>query len=81
MRGGDKFAGVEWRPSPSGAPIIDGCVAWIECAPYGELDAGDHVFVLGQAIALDLERDAHALVFHRGDYTSTAAAAIVEGRG
>jgi flavin reductase (DIM6/NTAB) family NADH-FMN oxidoreductase RutF len=81
MRGGDKFAGVEWRPSPSGAPIIDGCVAWIECAPYGELDAGDHVFVLGQVIALDLARDAHALVFHRGDYTSTAAAAIVEGRG
>lgn len=80
-RGGDKFATVAWRPGPSGAPILEGCLAWIECELDQEIDAGDHVLVLGRVTGLDLARDAHALVFHRGDYTSTAAAALVEGEG
>ena len=79
--GGDKFASARWRPGPSGAPIIEGCVAWLDCALDSELDAGDHVLVLGRVEALDIERDVHALVFHRGSYTTTAAAAVVEGRG
>lgn len=80
-RGGDKFASVECHSGPSGMPIIDGCVAWIDCTLDDEIDAGDHTLVLGRVDALDLPRDAHALVFHRGDYTSTAAAALIEGDG
>jgi len=80
-RGVDRFAGVTWHPAPSGAPILDGAVAWIDCLLDDELDAGDHALVLGRVTALDLGRDAHALVFHRGDYTSTAAAALVDGAG
>jgi 3-hydroxy-9,10-secoandrosta-1,3,5(10)-triene-9,17-dione monooxygenase reductase component len=80
-RGGDKFADVSWRPGPSGAPMLDGCVAHIDCNLYAELDTGDHVLVLGEVTAIDLARDAHALVFHRGDYTSTAAATITGGQG
>jgi flavin reductase (DIM6/NTAB) family NADH-FMN oxidoreductase RutF len=56
-------------------------VVWIDCELEAELDAGDHTLVLGRVTALDIERDAHALVFHRGDYTSTAATALVEGEG
>lgn len=78
-RGTDKFAGVSWQPGESGAPLLADCVAWIECDLASEIDAGDHLLVLGTVTALDLARDAHALVFHRGDYTSTAAAAITEG--
>ncbi len=72
-RGADRFAAVPWTPAPSGAPILTGGVAWIDCALEAELDAGDHVLVLGRVTALEPGRDAHALVFHRGDYTSTAA--------
>lgn len=78
-KGGDKFASLAWQPGQSGVPVLDGCVAWIDCELDRELDAGDHVLVLGRVVDLDVERDAHALVFHRGDYTSTAAAAITEG--
>jgi 3-hydroxy-9,10-secoandrosta-1,3,5(10)-triene-9,17-dione monooxygenase reductase component len=80
-RGGDKFANVAWRPGPSGAPVLEDCVVWIDCDLEAEIDAGDHVMVLGKVTALELARDAHALVFHRGDYTSTAAAALAEGEG
>ena len=29
--GGDKFAGLSWFPSPSGAPVLEGSLAWIDC--------------------------------------------------
>lgn len=78
-RGGDKFAGIAWKPGASGAPVLDDCVAWTECELESEIDAGDHLLALGKVTGLDVARDAHALVFHRGNYTSTAAAAITEG--
>ncbi len=81
VRGGDKFANVAWRPSPSGAPILEGCVVWIDCELDDEIDVGDHVLALGRVTALEVAKDAHALVFHRGDYTSTEAGALVEGKG
>lgn len=80
-RGGDKFASVGWQPGPSGAPVLEGCVVRIDCDLHAEVDAGDHVLVLGRVTGVELTRDAHALVFHRGDYTSTAATALAEGKG
>ncbi len=80
-RGGDKFATIDWQPGLSGSPVVDGCVAWIDCELDTEIDTGDHVLVLGRVKALELARDAHALVFHRGDYTSTAATRLEEGEG
>ena len=80
-RGVDKFTGVAWKAGESGAPVLDDCVAWIECDLDSEVDAGDHLLILGRVTGLDLARDAHALVFHRGDYTSTAITALTEGEG
>jgi flavin reductase (DIM6/NTAB) family NADH-FMN oxidoreductase RutF len=74
VSGADKFDGVYWSCSDSGSPRLSGCVAWIECDLEQELDTGDHVLVLGRVHDLDVARDAHALIFHRGSYTSTAAA-------
>ncbi|MET0521337.1 MAG: flavin reductase family protein, partial [Jiangellaceae bacterium] len=31
LRGADKFRDVSWSPSPSGTPVLDGVVAWIDC--------------------------------------------------
>lgn len=73
-RGGDKFASVDWAPGPDGSPRLNGCVAWLSCRLTDEVELGDHVLVVGQVEAIDLGRDAHALVFHRGAYTSTGVA-------
>ena len=37
-RGGDKFEGVAWRPSPSRNPILEGIVAWVDCTIEQEAD-------------------------------------------
>ncbi len=47
----DKLAGIGWRPSRSGAPIIDGAVAWLECRLEKRVPAGDHEIVLARPVA------------------------------
>lgn len=68
VSGGDKFAGLEWRHGPSGAPILAGAVAWIDCAISSEQEAGDHWLVLGSVLELDLGDPGDPLIFHRGAF-------------
>ncbi|SFP64476.1 flavin reductase family protein [Sphingomonas rubra] len=67
-RGADKFAGVSHRLSAGGSPILDGVIAWIDCALHAVHEAGDHYIVLGRVIELDIERAGRPLLFFRGRY-------------
>ena len=64
----DRFLGVGWRPSRSGAPILAGALAWIECTVADEHDAGDHVIIVGRVQDLDVGEEGGPLVFYRGGY-------------
>jgi flavin reductase (DIM6/NTAB) family NADH-FMN oxidoreductase RutF len=66
--GGDRFAGVRWTPAPSGAPILDGCIAWADCTVWAEYDGGDHTIVAALVQALDEGEDEDPLLFYRGSY-------------
>jgi 3-hydroxy-9,10-secoandrosta-1,3,5(10)-triene-9,17-dione monooxygenase reductase component len=67
-RSDDKFAGIGWRPTESGAPLLDGVLAWIDCVIDEVVAAGDHDFVLGRVRTLDVGVDGGPLVFFRGGY-------------
>ena len=69
-RGGDKYAGVSWVPAPSGSPIIDGAVAWIDCDTETVYTAGDHDIVIGRVLDLDSAADGLPLLFFQGGYGS-----------
>jgi flavin reductase (DIM6/NTAB) family NADH-FMN oxidoreductase RutF/DNA-binding IclR family transcriptional regulator len=75
-RGGDKFAGVGWRPAPSGAPVLDGVVAWIDCSLEDVLESGDHYIVLGRVGDLAVASDASPLLFFRGGYGQFRTASL-----
>jgi flavin reductase (DIM6/NTAB) family NADH-FMN oxidoreductase RutF/DNA-binding IclR family transcriptional regulator len=64
----DKFEGVPTREADSGAPIIDGVVAWLDCSLESVTEAGDHFIVLGRVNALDLEAPGLPLLFFQGGY-------------
>lgn len=91
VTGGDKFAGVSWRPGASGAPLLDGVLATVECVPEGVLDGGDHAIVLGRVTTLTTHRDGAPLLYFRRGYgrlpdsaagpASDVAAPAVEARG
>jgi 3-hydroxy-9,10-secoandrosta-1,3,5(10)-triene-9,17-dione monooxygenase reductase component len=71
--GGHKFAGVRWSPSPSGAPVLDGALTWVECAIEAAHEAGDHHLVVGRVTALGECRTGRPLLFYRGRYAATDA--------
>ena len=67
----DKFAGVDWEPSPLGSPILARSLAHIDCTVASVHDGGDHFVVFGAVQSLsDLpEVKPRPLLFYRGDYT------------
>jgi len=67
-RGGDKFADLGWRPAGSGAPVLDGVLAWIDCDTEVVHEAGDHYIVIGRVRELDIGTPALPLVFFQGGY-------------
>lgn len=64
----DKFAGISYRLSDRGVPILDDVVAWIDCTLYAVHEAGDHFIVLGDVHALDVEKPHAPLLFFQGGY-------------
>ncbi len=64
----DRFAGVVHRPAASGAPILDGVVAWFDCRIVESRVAGDHDLVLLEVLAHDSTPELEPLVFHRSGY-------------
>jgi 3-hydroxy-9,10-secoandrosta-1,3,5(10)-triene-9,17-dione monooxygenase reductase component len=69
--GADKFAGVDWSPSPSGAPVLAGALTWVECAIETVHEAGDHYVVTGRVTELGPCEADRPLLFYRGRYTTT----------
>jgi flavin reductase (DIM6/NTAB) family NADH-FMN oxidoreductase RutF len=72
----DKFAGVGYRPAPlTGAPLIDGSLAWITGRIQTTYPAGDHEIVvvdvldMGEATSAG-EHTAGPLLFYRAGFGS-----------
>lgn len=66
-----RFDEVDWHRAPSGSPVIDRAVAWIDCSIEEVHTMGDHYFVLGRVHALDADPDGDGLapqplIFFRG---------------
>lgn len=76
-READKFDAIDWFPAPSGAPVIAGAIAWIDCTPEDTHDAGDHLIVIGRVQALEQLDPSPPLVFFRGGYGEFTTSSIV----
>lgn len=77
--GENKFDGVGWTPSPSGAPVLDDVVAWIDCGYQSIVEAGDHYVVLGNVTSVDLVKPALPLLFFQGGYGRFTQPSLVAG--
>lgn len=67
VSGGDKFAGVEWRPGVIGAPILAGTIGYVECRVRHEYDGGDHTIYVGEVEAAEAQ-GGEPLIYFRGAY-------------
>jgi 3-hydroxy-9,10-secoandrosta-1,3,5(10)-triene-9,17-dione monooxygenase reductase component len=78
-KGTDKFAGVSWRPSATGAPLLDGVLGWVDCTIYAVHEAGDHYVVIGRVMDLGVDEAPHPLLFYKGRYARTEAEQDIAG--
>ena len=68
-RGPDAFAEIAHRRLVTGAPIIDGAAAYLDCSLVAEYEAGDHMILIGEVLALGAEPSAPSpLVYFAGGY-------------
>ncbi|GAA5155345.1 MULTISPECIES: flavin reductase family protein [Amycolatopsis] len=68
----DRFAGVPWTASPTGAVFVDGSPARFDCVLHEELPAGDHLIALLRIHALEFSSAGAPLVFHGSAFRQLA---------
>lgn len=68
-RGAAEFEAVGWSPAPlTGTPVLDGSLAWLDCALTTSHDGGDHEIFLGSVLAVGSGAAQDALVFFDGSF-------------
>ncbi len=45
-----QFDQVATTPAPSGAPVLDGSLVWLDCRTVARHEAGDHTIVVGEVL-------------------------------
>src|SRR5438477_7632141 len=65
--GCNRFDGVEWRPGETGAPVLPGVLATIECSVSQIVEAGDHVIVIGN-VSHATWREGQPLIYFNSSY-------------
>lgn len=66
----EPFADLGWTPDPvSGAPILDGALAWLSVRITNLVDGGDHEIAVAEVVALD-SQPGEPLVWFKGSMHS-----------
>jgi flavin reductase (DIM6/NTAB) family NADH-FMN oxidoreductase RutF len=65
--GSTKFDHLAWHAGPTGAPILDDALAWVDCHTHQLCDGGDHTIFIGAVVAGDA-REGQPLLYYRGGY-------------
>lgn len=60
-------ARVDWDNEWGQTPVLQGALAWMDCAVHSVLDGGDHSIVVGRVEALAAHEGA-PLAYYRGKY-------------
>ena len=69
--GVEDMGDVPYLTGSTGAPIIVGALAWVECEIEERLPGGDHTIFIGRVVDLAVPRpDAAPLLFYSGRYRS-----------
>lgn len=71
-RGGEKgearYAGARWREGVTGAPLLEGALAALDCEVEELIERHSHAIVIGRVREVRLGGEDAALLYWRGDY-------------
>ena len=71
-RADDKFADLAHGHTPSGQPLLENAIAWIDCAVERITEVGDHFLVVGAVQGLGRRDHGTPLLFFSGQYHDLA---------
>jgi flavin reductase (DIM6/NTAB) family NADH-FMN oxidoreductase RutF len=63
---GNFLPGVAFHQEITGAPILNECLAWMDCSLYAAYDAGDHTIYIGKIEATGSQHGDPLLWYSRG---------------
>lgn len=69
----DRFAAVTWQKGPFGSPVFGDVAAWFDCSMHENVDAGDHVILIGRIEGFE-NSGKTGLGYARGGYFTPALA-------
>jgi flavin reductase (DIM6/NTAB) family NADH-FMN oxidoreductase RutF len=67
-KGTERYAGAEWTQAVTGAPLLVGALASLDCEVEEMIQRHSHSIVIGRVREVRAGRDDAALVYWRGDY-------------
>jgi flavin reductase (DIM6/NTAB) family NADH-FMN oxidoreductase RutF len=70
LKGAERFAGAEWTTRASGAPLLVGALAAIDCEVEEIVERHSHAIVIGRVLDLQLSTRTAALAYWQGQYVA-----------
>jgi flavin reductase (DIM6/NTAB) family NADH-FMN oxidoreductase RutF len=67
-RGQDAFSEIPHREVVTGAPVLEGVGAFLDCRLAVTHEAGDHLIFIGEVVALGVDPEHEPLLFHSSRY-------------
>jgi flavin reductase (DIM6/NTAB) family NADH-FMN oxidoreductase RutF len=67
---GDRWDGVAWEIWETGAPVLNGCLAVLDCETEAFHEGGDHIIIVGRVKRLEAATDGKPLLYFRGNYAT-----------
>lgn len=65
---GDRFANVKTKTLITGAPLIEGSLAWMDCHVAHTYDGGTNTLFIGEVVSARSEGEGTPLIYHNRSY-------------
>ena len=66
--GVEEFGGVDTRAGRTGAPLVEGASAWLDCRLHDLAEGGDHVVAIGEVVQAEEGPGVGALLYTPDGY-------------
>ncbi len=69
---GGTLRGLEFSQGETGAPLVGGAIAQLECEMGEHFEGGDHIIVMGKVVGGEILSDEGPLLYFQGKYRRIA---------
>ena len=68
----EKWDDVTWHKGETGAPVLEGVIACLDCLPEAAYPGGDHLIFVGRVENCEVKEGDAPLLFYKGAYREVA---------